>query len=107
MAPGQQKAGQTARLPPANLAAPAPHPNPPGSLQVFGLPPVAAVPHHPAHRLALAALPRPGTEFVPLIFDVWLDFWPKGDYLSSPISLCYMALGDSFASFGPLTGVTC
>ena len=28
----------------------------------------------------MVALPRPGTEFVPLILDVWLDFWPKGAY---------------------------
>jgi hypothetical protein len=78
--PGQQKAGQAARCLPAGLAAPALDPHPPGSRQVLGLAPVAAMPHHPAHCLAMTALPWPRTELVPLIFAVFLDFWRKGDY---------------------------
>ena len=64
----------------ADLAAPAAHPNPPGSRQVFGLAPVAAVSHHAPHRPTVGALCGSGTGFMSLIFDVCLDFRPKGDY---------------------------
>jgi hypothetical protein len=67
----------------------------------------------------MTALPWPRTELVPLIFDVFLDFWPKGDYndhnhlegrlpvscpgcLSAAPSPCFQDKGQSLSVLPPL-----